>query len=73
MFQYIDLDLHMLLDLLVKHSKEYTKTLHYNRRSGEEFAQCKRTLTELQQAIKLKIEQGGYLIEKIFPELPGIR
>ena len=70
MIKYIDFDLQVLLDLLVKHTNEYTKMLFTGCRSGEKFAECKRTLTEIQQAAKLKIEKGGYLSKKIFPDLP---
>ena len=70
MLQYIDLDLHVLMDLLVKHTNEYTHMLTYSSYSVEEFAQCKRTLAEIQQAIKLKIEQGSYLVNNPVPNVP---
>ena len=59
MIKYTDLDLQVLMDLLVMHTNEYTTMLADNIANGEEFAQCKRTLSEIQQAAKLKIEQGG--------------
>ena len=70
MLQYIDLDLHVLMDLLVKHTNEYTHMLNYSSYSVEEFAQCKRTLAEIQQAIKLKIEKDGYLMNNVLPNVP---
>jgi hypothetical protein len=70
MLQYIDLDLHALMDLLVKHTHEYTHMLTLSSYTVEEFAQCKRTLSEIQQAIKLKIEQGGYLVNNPVPNAP---
>jgi hypothetical protein len=60
MIKYIDLDLPVLVDLLVKHSNEYTNMLFPNTYHGEKFAECKWTLAEIQQAtkIKIKMEQG---------------
>jgi hypothetical protein len=57
------------MDLLVKHTNEYTRMLSQNIYSWEEFAQCKRTLIEIQQAAKLKIEQGGYLMNNVITDI----
>jgi len=65
MIKYIDLDLQVLMDLLVRHTNEYTTMLADKIVNGEEFAQCKRTLSEIQQAAKLKIEQGGHLMNNV--------
>ena len=70
MLQYTDLDLPSLMDLLVKHTSEYTRMLTYSSHTVEEFAQCKQTLAELQQSIKQKLEQGGYLMNNIIPDFP---
>lgn len=70
MLQYTDLDLHVLMDLLVKHTNEYTHMLTFSSYTVEEFAQCKRTLAEIQQAIKLKIEEEGYLLNNVTPNVP---
>jgi len=67
--KYIDLDLPVLMDLLVKHTNEYTRMLSHNIYSWEEFAQCKKTLREIQQAAKLKIEQGGYLMNNVITDI----
>lgn len=69
MLQYIDLDLPVLMDLLVKHTNEYTNMLTFSSYTVEEFAQCKRTLAEIQQAIKIKIEQEGYLLNSVVPNI----
>ena len=58
------------MDLLVKHTAEYTRMLTYSSHTVEEFAQCKQTLAELQQAAKVKIEQSGYLMNNIIPDFP---
>jgi hypothetical protein len=47
---YNDLDMKSLMDLLVKHTDEYTKMLTNVSYTVEEFAQCKQSLAELQQA-----------------------
>jgi len=70
MLQYIDLGLPSLMDLLVKHTAEYTRMLTYGSHSVEEFSQCKQTLAELQQTIKQKLEEGGYLLNNIIPDFP---
>jgi len=54
MNSYSVLGLHDLLDLLVKHTSEYTKMLSHAILPVEEFAQCKQTLAELQDAIEAK-------------------
>ena len=70
MLQYTDLELQTLLDLLVEHTNEYTNKTSYSAITVEELAQRKQTLAEIQDAIKVKIEQGGNTRKNIIPDLP---
>ena len=54
MSKYNDLELPALMDLLVKHTEEYTKMVTYKVFSVEEFTQCKQRLKEIHDAIKLR-------------------
>ena len=65
MANYSDLDLPDLLDLLVKHTSEYTKMRSQGILPVEEFAQCKQVLAELQDAIEAKHDLG---MKMILPE-----
>ena len=62
MNSYSDLELHHLLDLLVKHTSEYTEMLSQGILPVEKFAQCKQTLAELQNAIEAKHGLGTKII-----------
>ena len=68
MSNYADFDLPYLLDLLVKHTKEYTKMLSYSNYTVEEFSQCKQTLAEIQAAIHLKRDKLDYMIPSSLEE-----
>ena len=60
-----DLELHDLLDLVVKHNSEYTRMLLQGILTAEEFAQCKQTLAELQNATDANHSLG---MKMILPE-----
>jgi hypothetical protein len=62
MTDYSDLELHNLLDLLVRHTSDYTKMLSQEILPVEEFAQCRQTLAELQNAIEAKHRLGMKII-----------
>lgn len=68
--KYTDLELQVLIDLLVQHTNDYTKKTSYSAFTVEELAHRKQTLAEIQQAIKLKIEQGSNTMKNIIPDLP---
>lgn len=70
MANYADLDLQTLIDLLVKHTDEYTTMLPFISFNVEEFTQCKQTLAEIQDAIKLKSREGIYDLTNIRSDLP---
>ena len=65
MTNYSDLDLHDLLDLLVKHTSEYTKMRSQGILPVEKFTQCKQVLAELQNTIEAK---HGLGMKMILPE-----
>ena len=70
MSKYIELDLQSLIDLLVVRTREYDKMLSTKVFSEEEFAQCKQTLAELHEAIKVKAAQEGFNTTNISPNFP---
>jgi hypothetical protein len=60
MHNYRELELQTLIDLLVKHTAEYTRLLSYGVFSGEEFTQCKQALAEIHRVIADRsITDGG--------------
>ena len=65
---YTDLDLQSLIDLLVKHTGDYTKMLTYGTYPVEEFAQCKQALAEIHAAIELIQAQETHQIKLIVPQ-----
>ncbi len=68
MSRYIDLELSTLMDLLVKHTEEYTKMVTYKVFSVEEFSHCKQQLGEIQAAIKEKNPYEGRPQDKVSPK-----
>ena len=54
MSKYTGLDMQSLIDLLIKHTADYTKMLTYRTYTVEEFTQCKQALAEIHAAIELK-------------------
>ena len=71
MSEYIDLDLHALMDMLVERIKQYDEMLSTRVFSEEEFTQCKQTLAELHAAIKEKAATQGYPMKNVFPSFPN--
>ena len=69
--KYIDLDLQVLVDLLVIHSKEYDRIVSSPILRVEEFTQCKQQLAEIHAAIKEKSREEGIRMEFILPNFPG--
>ena len=67
---YSDMDMQTLMDLLVKHTDEYTKMRTFSTYTVEEIAQRKQSLWELQMVIKTKTEQAGATPDYIIPGLP---
>lgn len=54
MSKYRDTDLPTLLELLVKYTTEHTRLFNEKILSGEKFAQVKKELSEVQEAIRKK-------------------
>ena len=59
---YADLDMQTLLDLLIKHTTEYTKMLTSRTSAVEEIARCKKNLKIIHLAIELKHNEGKITI-----------
>ena len=70
MSQYIQLELHTLVDELVENIKEYDRMLTSKVFTEEEFTQCKQKLAEIHAAIKQKGEEAGSPMNNIFPSFP---
>jgi hypothetical protein len=62
----------VLLDLLVKHTSAYTEMLSNRVFNEAEFDQCKRTLAEIQAAIKRKAELQGHPMHNVLPYFPAL-
>lgn len=70
MSTYRDLELVTLMDLLIRHTVEYTKMVSYKVFSVEEFSHCKQNLAEIHSAIKEKISNEGKPTHNILPNYP---
>jgi hypothetical protein len=54
--RYIDFELSVLVDLLAKHTTEYSRLIANGQFKGEEYTKCRNTIRELQKAIQLRIQ-----------------
>jgi hypothetical protein len=70
MSKYSELELPALIDLLIRHTGEYTRMVSYKVFSVEEFSRCKQVLAEIHTAIKEKSEREGKPINNILPNFP---
>jgi hypothetical protein len=56
MGEYIELELPELLDMLVKHTTDYTKLRSEGSSNEEEFARCMRKISLIHAAIKIRMD-----------------
>jgi hypothetical protein len=68
MRDYNKLELTILIDLLAKHTSIYTGYMSRGIFSGEKFAQCKRTLAEIHDAIRAKKICDEKQVNNSFPD-----
>lgn len=71
MANYNNLEIPALMELLIKHTREYTRMISNRVFSVEEFSQCKQTLAEIHTAIKEKSERNGKPFVNIMPNFPN--
>lgn len=69
MVNYTDLDMQSLLDLLVKHTSEYTKMLSSRISTVEEITRCKENLKNIHAAIELKHDEETCKLITILPKV----